>query len=506
MHSTSMQAPKSTFEANCSFEHKGNINAKLEALVEELNVSPSKYEEAKERYDAVGKWLNADGSTMAPYRPTIYPQGSFALGTATKNFEKEDYDVDAVCVLQVSKRSITQKELKNLVGERLKSNKTYAKLLDPPEGGRRCWTLQYADGSHFHLDILPAIPDDCHFIERMGVSEELAKHAICITDKETWSVDAEWPKSNPQGYVEWFKQRMKVSLEKSRRAIATRDGVDIKEIPDYKLRTPLQKAIQLLKQHRDVHYNGDDDKPISIIITTLAAQAYDNEDSLTDTILNIVPEMRKLIKCCNGEWCIENPVNPMENFADKWNETPRKKEVFFEWLDKIERDHTELLFDTDLQRVDDSLAKSYGKIKHLEEEQSALIPAVPKTLLNVPHREKPLWLMSNQGTVKISGCASRKGFRTLRSSNRLSSLPKHFSLRFEANTNVQEPFDIYWQVVNTGEEASAHGSAGLRGRIFPGTSVQKESTLYTGTHWIECFIVKNGECVARSNEFIVNIK
>lgn len=506
MHSTSTQMPRNIFEDSLNQEYKTNIDAKLEALAEELNVPPTKYKEAKERYDAVGQWLNTDESLLATYKPIIYPQGSFALGTATKHFEKEDYDVDAVCVLQINEKTITQKELKNLVGERLKLNKTYAKLLDPPEGGRRCWTLQYADGSHFHLDILPAVPDDCHLIECMGVPKELAKHAICITDKDTWDVDTEWPKSNPQGYIEWFKQRMKAALEKSRRAIAIRDSVDIKDIPNYKLRTPLQKAIQLLKRHRDVNYNGDDDKPISIIITTLAALAYDNEDTLTDTILNIVPVMRQLIEFRNGEWWIANPVNPMENFADKWNETSRKKEIFFEWLEKVERDHTELFIDTDLQRSDDSLAKSYGKKAPSEEEQGALIPAISTTLLNVPHREIPPWLISKQGTVSINGHAIRKGFRTRHSSNRFNSLPKDFSLRFEANTNVQEPFDIYWQVVNTGEEASVYGSRGLRGKIFPGTSVQKESTQYTGTHWIECFIVKDGKCVARSNEFIVNIK
>ena len=34
---------------------------------------------------------------------------------------------------------------------------------------------------------------------------------------------------------------------------------------------------------------------------------------------------------------------------------------------------------------------------------------------------------------------------------------------------------------------------------------QKEYSLYRGKHWIECFIVKNNICVARSYEFMVNI-
>lgn len=89
------------------------------------------------------------------------------------------------------------------------------------------------------------------------------------------------------------------------------------------------------------------------------------------------------------------------------------------------------------------------------------------------------------------------------------SLPKHCGLLFHAETNVVPPFAVYWQVVNTGEEASS--ANGLRGRVFPAGSagtgglIQKEATLYTGMHWIECFIVKDGKCVARSGEFAVNI-
>ena len=56
----------------------------LTDLAEELDVPPSKYREAKKRYDAVGTWLDADDSELACYEPSIYPQGSFALGTAVK--------------------------------------------------------------------------------------------------------------------------------------------------------------------------------------------------------------------------------------------------------------------------------------------------------------------------------------------------------------------------------------------------------------------------------------
>ena len=43
----------------------------LGALANELDVPPSKYEEAKEHYDAVGRWLRDDDSELAPFDPQI---------------------------------------------------------------------------------------------------------------------------------------------------------------------------------------------------------------------------------------------------------------------------------------------------------------------------------------------------------------------------------------------------------------------------------------------------
>ena len=130
------------------------INILLEKLVEEISVSDTKYEEAKNSYETVGEWLSDSNSMLAKYEPKIYPQGSFALGTAIKPINGNDYDVDAVCLLQSDTQSITQQKLKDLVGSRLKEHFTYRKMLDPEEGGRRCWTLKYADSRNFHIDIL----------------------------------------------------------------------------------------------------------------------------------------------------------------------------------------------------------------------------------------------------------------------------------------------------------------------------------------------------------------
>jgi hypothetical protein len=55
------------------------------------------------------------------------------------------------------------------------------------------------------------------------------------------------------------------------------------DVPTYELKTPLQRAIQLLKRHRDVMFVDNlDVAPISMILTNLAGHAYGGEAESTE--------------------------------------------------------------------------------------------------------------------------------------------------------------------------------------------------------------------------------
>ena len=348
--------------------NRQHVSQILRDLAETLDVPPSKYDEAKQHYQAVGEWLGEEDSELAPFGPQVYVQGSFALGTAVRPVGEDEYDVDAVCLLNLTTDQVTQKQLKEMVGRRLKHpSSRYKDKIDPEEGGRRCWTIQYADDSQFHLDVLPCVRDDSRWFIGLGIPSDITEHAIRITDKKTPEYPTGWPtngndptRSNPRGYAMWFKNRMRVRLNEAKVALAMEKRASVEEIEDYQVRTPLQRVIQILKRHRDVRYNGDDDKPVSIIITTLVAKAYDNEADLYEAILKIVPGMREHIEQRDGVWWVGNPVNPLENFADKWQECPRKAELFFEWLDAVEAEYRYIITDEGFERVGTYLAESYG--------------------------------------------------------------------------------------------------------------------------------------------------
>lgn len=356
--------------AGMSQEKKVAFNKIFEELASELDITKKQYETLKRSYTDVGTWLNDDES-LSPYNVDVYPQGSFRLGTIIQPInEEDDLDIDLVCRLTSKPQTWTQKDLKDSIGDRLKEHKRYVKMIKDKNGGRRCWTLLYREDNpeeRYHLDVLPAVVDrtTISVIDEMARQEynyeNVKKSAIRITDKEdpyySYETNAdEWLKSFPDGYAAWFESRCK--LDGGWR-IVTEAVAPINAYVEKK--TVLQKVIQILKRHRDVMFNGDEDKPISIIITTLAAKAYKGEANLVDALKAVVCGMSNFIQNKDGADWVENPVNPEENFADKWEEAPAKKRNFYKWLAKVQQDVGSILRQEDVTSINGLIGSLFGE-------------------------------------------------------------------------------------------------------------------------------------------------
>ena len=349
-----------------------SLSQLLTLIAEELDISDAHYELAVQRYKAIGTWLERKASRVAAYRPEIHAQGSLQLGTATKPIsEAEEYDLDIVCELLLQKGDISQKALKELIGGEIKAYARQNTMHSPVEEGRRCWTLQYVDGAQFHMDILPAIPDAMsfkHLLESQGHRPSpLSEFAIAITDKKHPNycrIHPDWACSNPKGYAAWFRSRMKVQFNAQRNSLAASRQQQLAAIPVYQVKTTLQRAIQLLKRHRDIMFAvcNTDDKPISIIITTLAAHAYRNEPDVLETLQHLVADMPNYIqKDPQGVVWIPNPVNPLENFADKWQEHPERETHFHRWLLQVQQDLGRARELGNLRAISESLKPCLGE-------------------------------------------------------------------------------------------------------------------------------------------------
>lgn len=343
----------------------------LEALAEELDISDTRYEQAEQSYESLGRWLNRPQSSVSQYGPAVYVQGSFGLGTVVKPLnESEEYDVDAVCEMKtLDKSNLTQKTLKELVGAEIEAYRRSQAMVKPLHEGRRCWTLRYADGAQFHMDIVPALPNGRSvrvLLEKRHLDARWAETAIAITDNERLdygSFTDDWPRSNPKGYLQWFKSRMSVALQKRKRILAEKAHASVESIPDYRVRTPLQSAIMILKHHRDIMYQNDEINccPISIIITTLAGHAYNGEEEIADALLSILSGMENFIqRDGQGRAIIANPSDPSENFADKWLEYPEREQAFYRWLRQAQQEFAAAAGMLELRKISESLAPHMG--------------------------------------------------------------------------------------------------------------------------------------------------
>ncbi|MHB1000803.1 MAG: nucleotidyltransferase domain-containing protein [Armatimonadota bacterium] len=411
-----------------SEEKRYSYSRLLDNIAGELDISPSKYKIAVERYTAVGHWLE-NGDYNCQDIPRIYPQGSFRIGTVVRpirNSRESDYDIDLVCELQLDKESISPKDMKSSVGDCLLKNTDYQKMLAPE--GKRCWTLEYAedDGVGFHLDILPCIPESegqCLLISTAGVPYNIACQSIAITDKNE-AGHYDWSSGNPGGYGEWFSMMNGAAFQKivkSQKQILVESNSavfkNVDEVPDQLVRTPLQRAIQILKRHRDIRFAGhllEDEKPISMIITTLAAKLYGQEDDTYSALSNIVMLLdahasllvpggtlnesiasRNLIsRRPDDTWFIGNPTNPAENFADRWHENEhRKAKAFFRWISWVRQDLVDVLNHADLGVIVKLLEPQLGErvvTSAYREIQAAGAPTImPITHTKITNPSKP---------------------------------------------------------------------------------------------------------------------
>ena len=303
-----------------SFAEKQQFVGILELICQELEISENRYQEAKNRYETISGWL-ADSDDYRLMFSKIYPQGSFRHGTTVKPIGREEFDVDLVCHLRIVNGDSTPREINKLVGDRLRENGTYEKMMEPLNRG---WRITYAN--EFHLDITPSIKNPgCQ------------NGGELVPDRKL----QDWKPSNPDGYAKWFEDHAALSplLIKEYAAKA-----EILPLPvQSRFKGVLKRAVQIFKHHRDLYFKDKDSKikPISIIITTLAAKAYKycvqnrRYDSDLDLLMDVLQMTKDFVEIhnVNGSffYVVPNETTAGENFAEKWNEDRRRAAAFYEW-------------------------------------------------------------------------------------------------------------------------------------------------------------------------------
>jgi hypothetical protein len=288
--------------------------------------------------------------------------------------------------------------------------------------------------------------------------------------------------------------------------------------------------VQLLKRYRDVLFkDSDEHAPISVILTTLAAQAYRGEEMLEDALFGIIERMTDYVEVRGEKVVISNPIRPTENFADRWQGDVRKVRAFLRWFeaakalrselrslpaDKLGARLTTLLGESASHTAMSRFAALRGAARDADarEPSRALrahgprsvlggLASVRRLLADARHRRSPPWPMASDGTtIGIRGFVVGAAEREFVSGEELEV---GLDLRFDAVSDSPDA-ELVWQVTNTGPDAAKAGK--LRGNFEPAGASKVESSAYRGDHAIECFVLRNKVCVARSGEFVVSIR
>jgi len=339
----------------------------------------------------------------------------------------------------------------------------------------------------FSIDVVPAAPAE----GGMYWIPEIARRSIAVRREQYrfWQAQARlklppgpnWVKSHPKGYIEQAS-RLDVSSEGK-----------------------FRKAVKVLKKWRWSLKRANDAFRLKSFHLELAVTGYflrNPNAQCVEAIGGVVGELDRLIEApqfpdlANHAQFVDQYVATLTD-ADRELLQREFARAQFLWAE-VERAKTAPKVRQALKafvEVTDSPTPTRG------------VSATDGIVAVAPggDREGPEEFLGDYGIpyrpryhVTIDATVTRDGFRPFKLlAQAFPLLGKLRNLDFFIDLcDVPEPYEVRWKVKNTGAEARRKD--GLRGQIHPdrGRRRRRESTLYWGNHYVECYVVKDGVCVA----------
>lgn len=329
------------------------------------------------------------------------------------------------------------------------------------------------------LDLIPAVAVN---------GEDKPLH---VPDRES----KKWVESHPKGHIENTTALNKKS-----------DGHFVR----------LVKIIKWWWKYQcEVHHpNKKRPKPKGFWLECLVAQHFNPE--LTSHAEHFIHVLESVVKEYGSSKSVPKLKDPgLPNQAITTSLSPKEFEVFMDIVRESLEVAQKALTESDKTISSQLWRDVFGDAFPLydDETKETQLEATKMVLSNTSHAEKPKWEMQKQGKVRIDAYLYKEGLflgginsYDVQDKKR-RTISKGVTVKFVINTRIPDGYKVHWQVVNTGEHARI--SEGLRGDIFPSLDrdpkIHRETTLYHGKHYIECFLVKDGICVARSGKFFISV-
>ena len=420
-----------------------------------VDLNDTRTSNLRSRVDTINTFLLASEKLDGVIEDDVIPQGSFAHKTIIKPAADGEFDADVLVPMTDDEDWEPKKYTERLFAALEASARYKGKAVLR----KRCVRLDYADG--FHIDLVP-------FVTR---SFELTY----ITHRTR----NEFIRQEPPAFTKWFNDQHRNA-----------NG-------------HLIRAVRLMKWLRN---QSSSDVP-SVVLTALMAERVHGFSGTSDyvnlpaTFTTIATALSEYLDGLSSPPWVDDQIG--QNLADRWTQSAfdRFKSQLRSWATKANAAMT-----ADASESVDAWKKlfgdGYGAATTETATEALVLSASSKDVAPGEQdltRDHDVSLgIDGKNTVRIvaRSSATRSGRgrpRPLSARGNLVPIGRtlHFSVE---DCTVEPPYFVFWKVRNDGPEATRRGM--LRGEIAERGPRITESSNFSGSHWVQAWIVKDGVAIA----------
>ncbi|REJ09039.1 nucleotide-binding domain-containing protein [Halobacillus trueperi] len=393
-------------------------------------------------------------------------QGSVAMFTVTQN-ESNDYDIDVAIIFEKDAIPSGPIATKNFLVEALKKKTTQFNV--QPEAKANCVRIEYADGYHIDFAIYRRS-------KKEGEDEYTYEHGGGL----------EWRERDPRSITKWFNQQNKNH--------------------NYRLR----EIIRLLKMFSKSRPGNWKKMPGGLILSVLAEEKIQEYERIDERFYYSLKEIKNRL-LWNKE--VKNPTDSSKSLNLVSSDNDKMTNLYNRLSDQLSK--LDILFEPDCTHVKAIEAwEGFFNHSYWTEQKESLSEAgalkkahasYTSSQESLNYRETEEFITHYFGSslkkyrLEIDCAVTHRGKRIGVLSmilRRRELLLPGYSLEFYiSDTDVPDPYKVFWKVKNEGEVAKEQDS--IRGQIFEGGKTHSEPTSFKGNHYVECYIVKSGLVEAR---------
>lgn len=445
-------------------------------LTDEVNLNKTRLDRLDQSVSAIEDYL-AEHPTFEDGFRALIPAGSWAHRTIICPVGVNSaFDADVLLPVTYREDWLPKDYIQQLYSA-FRDSETYK---SKAKRKTRCVRIDYE--GEVHIDVVP-------FIERDG-------HQY-ITNRLEPEDEGAFELSNPEGFTDWVETRQRWA-----------HGHFI-------------KVVRLVKYLRD--FKGTFGCKSIILKTLLGNQLTEADESdgsgafadVPSTLVTLMERLAAAMPLTMPQ--VLDPGETGDDFAarykDEWD-YPNFRKKIKDYAEKMRAAYNEPDRTASLNAWQDIFGEEFHAADTGEKRAAAPISysaAVPwqgeqhidRVPYSHPIRLNPRYHASVVG--RVTGLATksgirRRGFGPYNLPTRGNRVAKGLSLTFTARTTVPAPYSLFWKVRNGGAEAAKLDA--LRGEITrdQGNGQKTETTLYTGSHYVECYVVKDGVVVAKAQQ------